>query len=235
LIRSGGLEAKDDEGRTPLHIAVIYGQLENASQLLNAGANIDARDNDQQTPLSLAACYETDQSIVELLIKKRADVDALDRWGATPVFWAAFRDYDSTFKSLRDAEARVDLRDNENMTLLHWCAKGGTVAVKIPKLVLDADRFFELNAQDDLGWTPLFWAAIANKVPTMELLIANDADKNATDRDRRTALSWAVEEGQLRAVQYLIDRRARRDIRDSSGKIAQDYAKDSAMKRLFTA
>lgn len=49
----GSLESRTRRGQTPLHLAVEGGLMENASFLLQRGAEADSEDQDQDTPLLL--------------------------------------------------------------------------------------------------------------------------------------------------------------------------------------
>lgn len=60
---------------TPLHCAAYYDHIESARSLLSNGAEVNVRDNDQGTPLVYAA-QKGNLAIVELLIKKGADIEA---------------------------------------------------------------------------------------------------------------------------------------------------------------
>ncbi len=51
LMRGGNLEARDFQGRTPLHIAVLSGWDDIVEMLLAAGADVNARDQWGITPL----------------------------------------------------------------------------------------------------------------------------------------------------------------------------------------
>ena len=49
------VNAKDERGRTPLHIAALNDHADAVSALIAAGADVNAKDNRGQTPLHLAA------------------------------------------------------------------------------------------------------------------------------------------------------------------------------------
>ncbi|OCK87131.1 ankyrin [Cenococcum geophilum 1.58] len=136
------LKARTSEGHTPLHIAAKFGQEEAIRQLLNARANVDARDNNGQTPLSLCACYDVEPIIPQLLVDANADVNALDSYSWTPVFWTCFRDFDRTYDVLRGQNAKLNVTDNKLKTPLHWAAETGSV--KVMEKMLEADRFLDL-------------------------------------------------------------------------------------------
>lgn len=63
---------KGNNGRTPLHWAADYGQVEIMQFLLSKGAKVNEKDSYGITPL-LAAVYEDKAKAVELLLKSGAD------------------------------------------------------------------------------------------------------------------------------------------------------------------
>ena len=81
------VNAKDDNGWTPLHFAVYYGHKEIVELLIAKGADVNAKDKNGWTPLHLAAENGRKQ-VAELLIAKGADVNAKDKNGWTPLHLA---------------------------------------------------------------------------------------------------------------------------------------------------
>ncbi|PWA85036.1 Acyl-CoA-binding protein, ACBP [Artemisia annua] len=77
------VDAKDSEGRTPLHWAVDRGHIDVAELLLNRNADVNLQDNDGQTPLHYAAVCER-EAIGELLVKKNAETNIKDNDGKYP-------------------------------------------------------------------------------------------------------------------------------------------------------
>ena len=69
------VNAKDEEGWTPLHIAAIRGNKEIAELLIAKGADVNAKAENDNTPLHQAAFWGHSE-IAELLISKGADVNA---------------------------------------------------------------------------------------------------------------------------------------------------------------
>jgi len=62
------VNAKDEDGVTPLHEAALWGHNEVAELLIANGADVNARDKDGKTPLDLAT-KEKKTEIADLLRK----------------------------------------------------------------------------------------------------------------------------------------------------------------------
>ena len=60
------VEAKNDDGWTPLHAAAWHDNSEALVALLEAGADVNARNNADSTPLSLAKVMGNESAIWEL-------------------------------------------------------------------------------------------------------------------------------------------------------------------------
>lgn len=76
------VNAKNELGSTPLHIAAGNTAPDVAKLLIDKGANVNAKDNNGSTPLHLAA-FTGHKENVNLLLAKGADVNAKDNKGKT--------------------------------------------------------------------------------------------------------------------------------------------------------
>lgn len=95
LDRGADLEARDEEGQTPLIRAASYGQTDIFRLLLQRGANINARDKNGMTALVAAACecalttMNSTYDIVRMLLEKGASANSPTRDGTTALMKAA--------------------------------------------------------------------------------------------------------------------------------------------------
>ncbi|CAN8326162.1 unnamed protein product [Cochlearia groenlandica] len=84
-IESGiSVNAKDSEGRTPLHWAIDRGHLNIAQVLVEKNANVNAKDNEGQTPLHYAVVCDR-EAIAEFLVKQKANTASKDDDGNSPL------------------------------------------------------------------------------------------------------------------------------------------------------
>ena len=104
----------------------------------------------------------------KVLINNGADVNAKDRYGQTPLFWA--RNVDIA-KVLINNGADVNAKDRRGQTPLFW-----TRNVDIAKVLINNGA--DVNAKDRHGQTPLFFSDYQN---VANLLIKNGADINIKD------------------------------------------------------
>ena len=86
------VEARDDDGNTPLHLAALYGRESVVEVLLAAGADAGARNDQGATPMHYWAMgRHTADTVASALLAAGADVRAQAHDGATPLHWAAAR------------------------------------------------------------------------------------------------------------------------------------------------
>ena len=161
------------------------GDLESIQRLNAQGLELNVSDYDRRTLMHLASAAGNIE-IVKYLIEKNVRVNALDRWGATPLNYA------------KDPVI-VDL-------LLANGAEKGTEQGEINKLP-------QMAVTDDQY--RFYYAALECDLLILEKLILQGVKINGYDYDGRTALNVAASEGKLRAVKYLLRHGADPSHRDS--------------------
>lgn len=63
------------------------GDVRGVEDLLNQGVDVNSIDLDDRTALHIAAC-EGHVEVVELLLSRKANIDARDRWGSTVILFS---------------------------------------------------------------------------------------------------------------------------------------------------
>jgi ankyrin repeat protein len=138
---------------TPLHQAAIDGNLEQAQNFLDRGADVNVKNNNGWTPLYCAAMKndENSKAIINLLLDKGADVNAADMEGWTPLHIAAAYNSKELVLLFLDRGANVNVKHNNGWTPLYYAAGNGYK--EIVQLLLEKGA--KVNAADNNGLKPL--------------------------------------------------------------------------------
>nr|XP_033340901.1 uncharacterized protein LOC117228922 [Megalopta genalis] len=139
------LAAKNNSGRTVLHVAVISGNLDIVKFLVDEKkADFNVKDNNGMTVLYTAAAFGKSE-IVKYLIGKGADVDAKNNMNRTVLHMAATMCNLEIVKLLISKGVNVDAKDDCGMTVLYMAATSGNLDV-IKFLVNEKGANIDANA-----------------------------------------------------------------------------------------
>jgi uncharacterized protein len=204
------------DGMTALHWATYQDDVELATVLVRAGANVKAANRYGVTPLSLA-CTNGDGAMVEMLLKAGADPNAALPGGETPLMTAARTGSVASVKALVSRGANIDSKDDRRgQTALIWAAAEGHADVV--QALIDADADFGTRVPS--GFTPLLFAVREGRIDVLRTLLKAGANVNETipaDGGRRrgyggrlppagaSALLLAVTNGHFELAAQLLD------------------------------
>jgi len=193
----------NEDGETPLYVAIKHGHSTGVKLLLESGADINKANYDGWVPLDIAV-YEGNSAYVKLLLDAGADKDrARNNYGDTPLNTAISYGYDRIVKLLLDSGANISQQNLYGMTPLHIAAPLYPRRIICVKLLLEAGA--DINKAAKYGETPLLAAARTNNNTCAELLIERGADINKTNNDGWTPLMVAAEYGCIECAKLLLE------------------------------
>ena len=160
------VNARDSGGRAPLHWAALYGQTKVMELLLAEKADVNLLDGDGFTPLHWATTFNK-KDAVELLLANKADMNIkVEKYGWTPLRLAVIHGHMATAEALLDGGADPNVKDNENIPLLHQAVIRG----KKEMVELLLDKKADVNTKDAEGETALDEAEEQGNKEIIELL-----------------------------------------------------------------
>ncbi|GAW18675.1 hypothetical protein ANO14919_081560 [Xylariales sp. No.14919] len=168
------MDSADTFGRTPLHWAVITGNINAVAALIEHGASPTCVDKKHMTPLHAMylAPSSSQMQCGRLLIDSGADVDALDSWKRTPLRMAAgFHNISLEFlKIFVQKGADINRRDMYGQSPLLKSIQGRKEVTQL-LLCHGADT----EARDEYGNTPVLEAIYRNKPQCLRMLLEHGA------------------------------------------------------------
>jgi ankyrin repeat protein len=206
LLRHGAqVNAGQKHFLTPLHLAAQVGCPEVARILLKCGAHIDLRDNRGRVPLHLVPNsmsnsrmdkYERNDegrrsTVVRLLLEHHADVNSLDDFHQTPLYFAAFYGRPQIARLLLDQGAKANIKNAHGQTLLHQASQSKYLCESPNVLQLLLELGLDVNARDKRQETPLHFACSCGNFETAQVLLNHGAKLNALNADGHTPLHKA--------------------------------------------
>jgi len=179
---------RDEDDRLPLHWAVSYNQLPILSLLIQSPSfDVDAQDGSGWTSLMMAASLKDGDEVVDLLLRKGADVNKKNNNGQTALHFTASKANLDTAKKLVAAGASARVKDKRQQLSLHRAAAVGSV----PMMKLLLENKSPVNATDVDGMTALHHAVCEGHGDAALVLLKTGAEWDKRDRDGKTALDLA--------------------------------------------
>ena len=204
LIDAGAdVNAKDEDGWTPLLLAVDCGHLEALQTLIDVGADVNAKNNSGDTPLHYMVSYDSNPKVLHALINAGADVNAKNEDGKTSLYYAMEKGWSGEYlKILIDAGADVkeiimcwqsqyEHPSLYGRSLLQYAMVEMDSEPEILKSLVDDGAY--VNEKDRHGCSLLHYALKVDSEPeTLKVLLDAGADVKVEDVERNTPLHIAA-------------------------------------------
>ena len=150
------LDARDGNGRTPIHVAAFARQRDAIRALARAGANLNLLDNDRYDGVTIASVANDEETLRVLLASGASAKQITSRYDGTALIAAAHLGHAGVVRQLIAAGAPLDHVNN-----LHWTAviesvvlgDGGPRHQQTLRALIEAGA--DLGLRDRQGQTPL--------------------------------------------------------------------------------
>lgn len=215
--------------------------------LLGSLTNYDINQpNKHGTPPLLIAAGCGNIQIIDVLMKKGAVIQALDKTGANAIYYASRHGHVGTLRFLHEKKCPLDIQDKSGETALHVAARYGNVDVVQYLCSIHAnpdlpDREQEtplhcaawhgysavarvlceagcdVNARNREGESPLLTASARGFKDIVECLLEHGANMDSVDKDSHIALHLAVRRCQIEVVKCLLSHHCYLDHQDRHG------------------
>lgn len=181
--------------------AAEQGLLDTVKTLIESNPQlINISDEGGYTPLHKAA-YNNQVEVVEYLISKGADLNAVSSSGSTPMHGAAFYGHPEAARVLIENGAEIDKKNNGGYTPFLGACAGGRLNLAALLLENKAD----INAQTADSNTALHNALWNDNGDLVKLLIENGIDLNIPDQQGISPVYFAVAHRSKEIASLLID------------------------------
>lgn len=203
----------------PLNLAVVTGDPELVRLLVKHKASLGAHEAGIDPPAVVVAAEARDAKILRLLHEEfGADLDlAQTGTGIRPLTAAIKNHAAETFEYLLSKGADIHYADASQASLLHVAAS----ADNDDAAAALADKGLPLNAVNDIGYTPLMTAVLANAVKTVAVLLEKGADVGFTAEGSGHSAHQLARESGCQPIIDLIEREQKRRRDEAAEREAQ--------------
>ena len=235
LKHAAKINAVDEDGCQPLHLACKQGHTSTGSLLLSHGADTNAVNVHGQAPLHVVTDGKKDcPELCEILLKHAAKIDAVDGDGNQPLHLACKQGHTNTCSLLLSHGADRNAANIHGQTPLHMAAGGEKDCPELCEILLEhAARIDAVNKDKS---QPLHLACSRGHRNTGSLLLSHGADTNAVNKHGQTPLHVVAGRGIIcqDVCKILLEHGAQLDVADKDGKQPLHVACEKGISSHYT-
>ncbi|GIJ86797.1 hypothetical protein Asppvi_005693 [Aspergillus pseudoviridinutans] len=246
LRQKKGVDLADDSLRSAVTSAVAFGDVQ-FLELIQEKGKLDQPDWRYGDTVLHHAASRGDLAVVKWLLNQSVGVDTAGCDERAPLMLAACSRNDAVVEQLLQHGARIDARDVDRATALHWalprwidpsleisnCDSTLGVDLKrglpgnsiIVKMLVEVDA--DLEAKNAMDETPLTCAVINGSESAVRLLLEKGVNSESCDKSGSVPLLFAAWKGHTAVVSLLLEYGARIDSTNADGNTALMLAADN--------
>lgn len=234
------LNSRNKYGKTFLHYAAEYGDLDIFMLLLDNGASLSIKDKKEKTPIDCAKDYnrteilnyisehykevltEFNKKFFDHTLKKSTDsvipasrnnpIKERDCFGKTELHRASENGDSDRVEYLLECGADPNIQDCFGKTALHYASENRNSDCLRHLLEFGADP----NIQDETGRTAIHYSI--GKIENIKLLLIYEANPNIQDKKKQTPSHLAAFNSDIDSLMVLIDSGGNLNIKDNKEK-----------------
>ncbi|XP_061527756.1 LOW QUALITY PROTEIN: ankyrin repeat and death domain-containing protein 1A [Phycodurus eques] len=205
-----------------------------AMRTLGKGLNANAKNVHNRTALHYAVAGKNKEA-VELLLRRRVQVDQRDKFGVAPIHLAAWFGSLEILKLLVRAGAEQKIENEEGLNILHCAAINNHT--EIVEYIVNDLQMKELDVDDKSGHCAFAMAAEHGCMQMLEMLMDSVTTMATMRTNKRgdTPLHLATRNGHLDVVQLLLHSFDTRDEVNMDGETALFQAAENAQEQCVLA
>ena len=214
LIKNGAdVNAQDNYGDSPLMRAIVEGKLNVVELLIKNGANINAQNNEGKSALHLAVVNSSLFALymVQSLITSGINPHLKDNNNKTPLdycnddqMYRLLTEYINKYDNIIAQIERNEISVFDNGLLN---AVFNDELVKVKQCIYSKN--FDINVQDDKGYTPLMYAIMNHNLDMVKFLVENGANINLCNKKGQSPLEIAYLYNCEDIATYLLEKGAK--------------------------
>lgn len=171
-----------------------------------------------------ANAMRANEKILKLLLKKKANIDAGDSEGKTPLMYALRSPGGEAYALLLIRKgANYTTVDQAGNTALHYAAFGGNLM----GVQMTVTGGTDINLANGDGITPLHAAAVRAEVDLMQAMVDMGADLMQEDREGFTVLHYAAGYGTVDKLRWILEKAPQLNRASRNGYSPMDIAQEA--------